>query len=139
MKVKRILIYKQKLISFFILKNITVFITVVILAVHIHFLAGLPLVDDDDDNNNMKIFKRSDETLLPNGKYSLVTNEKLLKLKELANTVHDPKLNDLYLAVNHYVQMAKKNNEHVEWKYDANQEGLVLILKPNLNGILYYG
>ncbi len=83
--------------------------------------------------------KRADETLLPNGNFSLVTHEKLLKLKELAEAAHDPKLNDLYRAVNHYVQMAKKNNEYVLWKYDANQEGLVLVLKQNLNGILYYG
>jgi hypothetical protein len=106
------------------------------LAIHIHFLIGLPLIDEDDNHGNIK---RSDENFLPNGNFSLVTNEKLLKLKELADAVHDPKLNDLYRAVNHYAQMAKKNNEYVLWKYDANQEGLVLILKQNLNGILYYG
>jgi hypothetical protein len=107
------------------------------LAIHIHFLIGLPLIDDDDNNNGR--IKRSDEGFLPNENYSLVTTEKLLKLNELAESVHDPKLHDLYRAVNHYVQMAKKNNEYVLWKYDANQEGLVLILKQNLNGILYYG
>jgi hypothetical protein len=99
-------------------------------------LFGLPLIEEE--NSNYKI-KRADDTSLPNGNFSLVTNEKLLKLKELADAVHDPKLHDLYRAVNHYVQMARKNNEYVLWKYDANQEGLVLVLKQNLNGILYYG
>jgi len=108
----------------------------IILAVHIDYLFGLPLIEED---NHIKKFKRSDDTLLPDGNFSLVTSEKLLKLKELADAVHDPKLDDLYRAVNHYVQMARKNNEYVLWKYDANQEGLVLALKPNLNGILYYG
>lgn len=107
----------------------------VILAIQIHFLIGLPYMDDGDFSK----MKRADETLLPNGNFSVVTNEKLLKLKQLADAVHDPKLQDLYRAVNHYVQMAKKNNEYVLWKYDANQEGLVLVLKQNLNGILYYG
>lgn len=110
----------------------------VILAIQIHFLIGLPLVNDDDDGHFGKM-KRADENLLPNGNFSVVTTEKLHKLKQLADAVHDPKLNDLYRAVNHYVQMAKKNNEYVLWKYDANQEGLVLVLKQNLNGILYYG
>ncbi len=110
-------------------------ITVVILTIHIRFLIGLPLIDDDKTGR----MKRSDEKLLPDGNFSLVTNEKLLKLKELADAAQDSKLNDLYRAVNHYVQTAKKNNEYVLWKYDANQEGLVLLLKPNLNGILYYG
>jgi hypothetical protein len=107
------------------------------LAIQIHFLFGLPIIDDDDENIGR--MKRADETLLPNANFSLVTSEKLLKLKELADAAHDPKLTDLYRAVNHYVQMAKKNNEYVLWKYDANQEGLVLVLKQNLNGILYYG
>jgi hypothetical protein len=106
------------------------------LTVHVHYLFGLPLIDED--NHDEKI-KRSDDALLPNGNFSLVTNEKLLKLKELADTIHDPKLDDLYRAVNHYVHIARKNNEYVLWKYDATQEGLVLILKQNLNGILYYG
>ncbi|CAF3582470.1 unnamed protein product [Rotaria sp. Silwood1] len=118
--------------------NCIVFIIVIILAVNIQFLIGLPLIDGDDNYNNERL-KRSDESLLPNGNFSLVTNEKLLKLQELANVVQDSKLQDLYRAVNHYVQMAKKNNEYVLWKYDANQEGLVLVLKQNLNGILYYG
>jgi hypothetical protein len=117
-------------------KNLIIFLTTLILAVHIHYLFGLPLIEED---NHDEKFKRSDDTLLPNGNYSLVTNEKLLKLKELADAVHDPKLNDLYRAVNHYVSMARKNNEYVVWKYDADQEGLVLMLKQNLNGILYYG
>jgi len=118
------------------MQNFTLLFTALILAVHIHHLFGVPLIDEGDHNEN---FKRSDDTLLPNGNFSLVTNEKLLKLKELADSVHDPKLHDLYRAVNHYVQMARKNNEYVLWKYDANQEGLVLVLKQNLNGILYYG
>lgn len=100
----------------------------------IQCLSGLPLIDDSHDE-----FKRSDDEFLPNNNLQLVTNEKLMKLKELAESVHDPRLTDLYRAVNHYVQMAKKNNEYVLWKYDANQEGLVLVLKQNLNGILYYG
>ncbi|CAF1040281.1 unnamed protein product [Rotaria sp. Silwood1] len=120
------------------MQNFIVFIIVIILAVNIQFLIGLPLIDGDDNYNNERL-KRSDESLLPNGNFSLVTNEKLLKLQELANVVQDSKLQDLYRAVNHYVQMAKKNNEYVLWKYDANQEGLVLVLKQNLNGILYYG
>jgi len=107
------------------------------LAIHIQFLIGLPIIDDDDDHNEK--IKRSDENFLPNGNFSLVTSEKLIKLKEFADSLNDPKLHDLYRAVNHYVKMAKKNNEYVLWKYDANQEGLVLILKQNLNGILYYG
>ena len=113
------------------------FLMFVILTVQIHFLIGLPFMDDGDENFGK--MKRADEDLLPNANFSVVTTEKLLKLKQLADTVHDPKLHDLYRAVNHYVQMAKKNNEYVLWKYDANQEGLVLVLKQNLNGILYYG
>ncbi|CAF2986691.1 unnamed protein product [Rotaria sp. Silwood2] len=120
------------------MQNFILFIVVIIVAMNIQFIIGLPLIDSDDNYNNERL-KRSDETLLPNGNFSLVTKEKLLKLQELANAVHDPKLHDLYRAVNHYVQMAKKNNEYVLWKYDANQEGLVLVLKQNLNGILYYG
>jgi hypothetical protein len=103
------------------------------LAAHIQNIFSAPVVHDNEN------VKRSDETLLPGDSFSHVTNEKLLKLKELANAVHDPKLNDLYRAVDHYVHIARKNNEYVLWKYDANQEGLVLTLKPNLNGILYYG
>ncbi len=103
---------------------------------HIDYLSGLPLVDADKYDEK---FKRADDTFLPNGTFTLVTDEKLHKLKELADAVHDPKLDDLYRAVNHYVQMARKNNEYVLWKYDTNQEGLVLILKQNLNRILYYG
>ncbi|CAF3354227.1 unnamed protein product [Rotaria socialis] len=120
------------------MQNLIVFIIVVILTIHVQFLIGLPLINDDETHSDQKS-RRSDEPLLPNGNFSLVTNEKLLKLQELADAVHDPKLHDLYRAVNHYVQMAKKNNEYVLWKYDANQEGLVLVLKQNLNGILYYG
>ncbi|CAF1934725.1 unnamed protein product [Rotaria magnacalcarata] len=121
-----------------IMQNLIAFIIVVILTIHIQFLVGLPLMNDDETYSDQNS-KRSDEPLLPNGNFSLVTKEKLLKLQELADAVHDPKLHDLYRAVNHYVQMAKKNNEYVLWKYDANQEGLVLVLKQNLNGILYYG
>ncbi|UJR21032.1 hypothetical protein I4U23_024132 [Adineta vaga] len=113
-----------------------VLLTALILTVHVHYLCGLPVADEEEQNNQ---FKRSDDTLLPNGNYTLVTNEKLQKLKEVADAVHDPKLHELYRAVNHYVQIARKNNEYVLWKYDANQEGLVLVLKQNLNGILYYG
>ncbi|CAF2510333.1 unnamed protein product [Rotaria sp. Silwood2] len=118
------------------MQNIIIFLTALIFVVHIHCLFGLPLIDDDE--HDVKI-KRSDSTLLPNEIFSLVTDEKLLKLKELADIAHDSKLHDLYRAVNHYVQMARKNNEYVLWKYDTNQEGLVLTLKQNLNGILYYG
>jgi hypothetical protein len=120
----------------FLLKHCIAFLTVLLFVARIHYLLGLPLVDEDDLS---KQSKRSDDTLLPNGSFSLVTNEKLLKLKEVADDVHDPKLLDLYRAVNHYVQMARKNNEYVLWKYDSNQEGLVLVLKQNLTGILYYG
>jgi hypothetical protein len=126
---------KTRFVCFF--KNLIVFITVVIFAIHIHLLIGLPLKDDDDDNNNK--LKRSDGSLFPNGNFTIVTNEKLLQLKELADVVHDPKLLDLYRAVNHYVQLARKNNEYALWKYDADQKGLVLILKPTVNGILHYG
>ena len=105
------------------------------MTMHIQFTFGIPLIDDDSHERAT----RSEDDFLPNSNLQLVTNEKLMKLKELAESVHDPKLTDLYRAVNHYVQMAKKNNEYVLWKYDANQEGLVLVLKQNLNGILYYG
>jgi len=111
-------------------------LTLLILTLRIHYSFGLPLIDENDHNEKIK---RSDDVFLPNENFSLVTNEKLLKLKELADAVHDPKLDDLYRAVNHYFQMARKNNEYVLWKYDATQEGLVLMLKQNLNGILYYG
>ncbi|CAF0769916.1 unnamed protein product [Rotaria sordida] len=120
------------------MQNFIVFIIAVIVTMNIQFLIGVPLINDDDYYNNERS-KRFDQTFLPNGNFSLVTKEKLIKLQELANVVHDPKLHDLYRAVNHYAQMAKKNNEYVLWKYDANQEGLVLVLKQNLNGILYYG
>ena len=109
-----------------------------ILAIHYHYSLGLPAVGTDEDDQANKV-KRSKEGLLPGSNFSPVTKEKLEELKELARTVQDPKLNDLYLAVSHYVQMARKNNEYVLWKYDTNQEGLVLVLKQNLNGILYYG
>jgi len=118
------------------MQNLIVFLTAIILAAHLQYIFGVPVGHENDASENMK---RSDEKLLPSADFSLVTNEKLLKLKELASVVHDPKLNDLYRAVDHYVHIARKNNEHVMWKYDANQEGLVLTLKPNLNGILYYG
>lgn len=97
---------------------------------------GLPFLDEDNPNESSK---RSEESFLPNGNFSLVTHEKLLQLKELADAAHDPKLHELYRAVNHYLQIAQKNNEYVLWKYDAQHEGLVLVLKQNLNGILYYG
>jgi hypothetical protein len=132
--------HKKNYFYFKFLKNLFLFITVVILAIHLHVLNGLPLIEDDDDNNNnYEHMKRSDENFLPNEMFSLVTNEKLFKLQELANAVHDPKLHELYRVVKHYVQLAAKNNEYVLWKYDANREGLVLTLKQNLNGILYYG
>ena len=104
------------------------------MTLHSRFLIGFPLNNDDNEQ-----WKRSDESFLPNGNFALVTNEKLLKLEELANAAHDPKLHDLYRAVNHYAQLAKKNNEYILWKYDAKQEGLVLALKQNLNGMFYYG
>lgn len=115
----------------FILFSIALFITL-----HINGLMAIPLMIEENFHEN---FKRSEESFLPNGNFSLVTNEKLLQLKELANAIHDPKLQDLYQAVNHYVQIAQRNNEYVLWKYDAQHEGLVLVLRQNLNGILYYG
>jgi hypothetical protein len=127
---------KSSYFEYFFCKNLISFSIVLILAVYINYLTALPLNAQDNFNEKSK---RSDETFLPNGNLSLVTDEKLSKLKELANVIHDPKLHDLYRAVNHYVQLAQKNNEYVLWKYDANQEGLVLVLKQNLNGILYYG
>ena len=105
-----------------------------VLTAHIACLFGTPVINDDIEQ-----YKRSDDELLPNGSFSLVTNEKLLTLKELAEAADDPKLKELFRAVNHYVQIARKNHEYVLWKYDINQEGLVLVLKQNLNGILYYG
>lgn len=98
---------------------------------------SLPLANDEAYDEQMR--RSVEANFLPNANFSLVTPEKLAKLKELAENIHDPKLQDLYRAVHHYVQMARKNNEYVLWKYDANQEGLVLALKQNLNGILYYG
>jgi hypothetical protein len=122
------------------IKHLIIYSIVLILTVHVYNLFSLPTIDNDEDDDRVEtLSQRSQETLLPNGNFSLVTNEKLLKLKELAETMHDPKLQDLFHAVQHYVQMARKNNEYVLWKYDANQEGLVLALKQNLNGILYYG
>ncbi|CAF1001555.1 unnamed protein product [Adineta steineri] len=118
------------------MQNFIIFLTAFILTAHVHYIFGLPIADVKEHNEPEK---RSDDTLLPNENFSLVTNEKLIKLKEVADAVHDPKLHDLYRAVNHYVKMARKNNEYVLWKYDASQEGLVLVLKQNLNGILYYG
>lgn len=109
----------------------------VVLAIHVHYLVGLPVVDEEIADEQSK--RTAEAAFLPNANFSLVTPEKLGKLKELAATIHDPKLQELYKAVHHYVQMARKNNEYVLWKYDANQEGLVLVLKQNLNGILYYG
>lgn len=105
------------------------------MTIHVQLLLGQPAVAA---NTEEKIL-RAEDNFLPNGTLSLVTNEKLIKLKDLADAVHDPKLHDLYRAVKHYVHMARQNNEYVLWKYDANQEGLVLVLKQNLNGILYYG
>ena len=107
------------------------------MAIQVYESIGVPLASYSDDNTAKA--KRSEDALLPNANFSVVTHEKLLKLKELADAANDPKLKDLYRAVNHYVQMAKKNNEYVVWKYDANEEGLVLVFKQNLNGILYYG
>ncbi|CAF1255462.1 unnamed protein product [Rotaria sordida] len=116
--------------------NLIAFLTALIFIVHIHCLLGLSLANDDEYDVKSK---RSDSSLLPNEKFSLVTEEKLFKLKELADVAHDSKLHDLYRAVHHYFQMAQKNKEYVLWKYDTNQEGLVLTVKQNLNGILYYG
>jgi hypothetical protein len=117
------------------LKRFILFITAVVLTIHVRLLLGLPVIVEDTEDK----IHRSEDEFLPNGTLSLVTNEKLIKLKDLADAVHDPKLQDLYRAVKHYVQMARQNNEYVLWKYDASQEGLVLVLKQNLNGILYYG
>ncbi|CAF1409620.1 unnamed protein product [Adineta steineri] len=114
------------------MRNLIVFITAIIFTIQIHRLDSKPL------NDNARL-KRSDGSLLPNESFTMITNEKLMKLKDLAKAKDDPKLHDLYRAVNHYVQIARKNNEYVLWKYDANREGLVLVLKPNLNGILHYG
>ncbi|UJR28482.1 hypothetical protein I4U23_009720 [Adineta vaga] len=116
------------------MQSLIIFFTTILFAIHIQLSMGMPLKTD-----NVQRLKRSDDTFLPNDKFALITNEKLQKLKQFADLIHDPKLLDLYNAVNHYVQSANKNNEHVLWKYDANQEGLVLSLQPNLSGILYYG
>ena len=102
--------------------------------IHVHVLTSIPINSDSFD-----LVKRSDDTFFPNENFTLITNEKLQQLKDLANVIHDPKLHDLYRTVSHYVQLARKNNEYVLWKYDANEGGIVLSLKPNLNGILYYG
>ncbi|CAF3391005.1 unnamed protein product [Rotaria socialis] len=118
------------------MQNLTILITGIILVAQIHDLFGLPLIDI---SRNVGRIKRSDDKLLPNENFSLVTDEKLVRLQQLADSAHDPKLYDLYRVVNHYVEMARRNREHVLWKYDTNQEGLVLVLKQNLNGILYYG
>ena len=117
-------------------KSLTLVSIVLFVIIYINYITALPLITEDNFNEQVK---RADDTFLPNGNLALVTEEKLRKLKELAFAAHDPKLHELYRAVNHYVQLAQKNNEYVLWKYDANQEGLVLVLKQNLNGILYYG
>ncbi|CAF0747202.1 unnamed protein product, partial [Didymodactylos carnosus] len=77
--------------------------------------------------------------LIPVENFSVVTEKVLEKLKYLAMKSNDEKLRELYNVVNHYVQYANNNNEYVLWMYDPNKEGLVLILKQFLNGILYYG
>ena len=117
------------------LKKFILLITIVVLTIHARFLLGSPIIDEKVDEKNHP----SADDFLPGETFSLVTNEKLAKLKDLADAVHDPKFQDLYRAVDHYVKMARKNNEYVLWKYDSHQEGLVLVLKQNLNGILYYG
>ena len=109
----------------------------VILAIDIQILSGLPLATDEDLDSDKA--KRADEKYFPDEDLSLVTEEKLHKLREFADATRDPKLYELYDAVSHYVHVARNNKEYVLWKYDANQEGLVLVLKKNLNGILYYG
>ena len=83
--------------------------------------------------------KRLDNALLPTAHFSVVTDDKLLELGELTRKIQDPALRELYDIVQHYVQLARKVGSHVLWKYDAAQEGLVLVLKQNLDGIMYYG
>ena len=102
--------------------------------IHIHALTSIPV-----SSSSGNILKRSDDTFFPNENFTLITNEKLIQLKGLADVIDDSKLHELYRTVNHYVQLARKNNEYVLWRYDANEGGIVLSLKPNLSGILYYG
>ena len=110
------------------------------MAIHILHSNSSPVFEDiDEENHHQDYFRRSIDSILPTSNFSLVTEEKLSKLKEIGNSISDPKLLNLYRAVSHYFQMARKNNEYVLWKYDPTQEGLVLALKQNLNGILYYG
>lgn len=113
------------------------YLIALVIAVFFHHEShALSIVDHDEQLNN---YRRSNDGFLPGPDFSIVTNEKLSKLKELADKIQDPKLFNLYQAVQRCVQLARKNDEHVLWKYDNKQEGLVLILKKNLNGILYYG
>ena len=107
------------------------------MAIDIQILFGLPLATGNDLESVRA--KRGDEKYFPDENLSMVTEEKLLKLKEFADANRDPKLYELYDAVSHYVHVAHNNKEYVLWKYDADKEGLVLVLKKNLNGILYYG
>ncbi|CAF1668448.1 unnamed protein product [Adineta ricciae] len=116
------------------MQKLNAFFAAILFMIHIHALTSVPV---SSDSGNM--VKRSDHTFFPNENFALITNEKLLQLKDLADAIDDSKLHELYRTVNHYVQLARKNNEYVLWRYDANEGGIVLSLKPNLNGILYYG
>ena len=130
---------RQRTLFLLFLKNSMILLILILFTIRIQFLIALSSLADYNEYYGNKKSKRFNEDFLPNGKFSVVTNEKLIKLQEFVNAVHDPKLYDLYRAVSHYVHMAKKNHEYVLWKYDANQGGLVLILKQDRNGILYYG
>lgn len=113
-----------------------IFISGLVLLTRFYCTFGLPPFDVDEYFEKMK---RSDNKFIPDENLSLVTEEKLMRLKEVAETAHDRKVLDLYRIVNHYVEMARRNHEYLLWKYDKDQESLVLVLKQNLNGILYYG
>ena len=83
--------------------------------------------------------QRWGDAFLPSKDFSIVTNKKLTNLRALAETMRDTELLELHDAINHYVQIARQNNEYVLWKYDINLGGLVLGLKKNSSRILYYG
>ena len=67
----------------------------VLLAASIRFSVGGPLPTNVQNQKS----KRSDEEFLPDENFSLVTDEKLILLKDLVEATHDPKLHDLYDAV----------------------------------------
>ena len=82
-------------IIFSFLKRFILFITAVVLTIHVRLLLGLPAIAQDTEEK----IHHPEDNFLPNGTLALVTTEKLTKLKDLADAVHDPKLHDLYRAV----------------------------------------